>query len=331
MTCTSRLPSRRAALGRVHRGAHGDLVGSLADSRPSHVYGNVPATDDHHLVAQPNPVSEVDVQEEFNAAKHSVQLQPLDPQVLAAMRPDRQEDRPETLRLKVVEKEIPTHRLVALQFHAQFEDFIDLKLYDLPRKPVFGNAQCEHPSRHGRRLEDRDRISQSGQIVGASQPRRPGANHRDRFLASGSDRQTRSVAEPRVVRIGGGAFQSADRDRLIDPAAAAGIFAGMGAHAAANEGERVRPPRGAVGRLVLTLGQSTHVLERLRAHRAGRMTTDVIVKPCAACRNLQLERLHQWASPQGGVGGTTKRASAAGRVRLPATVPCTTDWQSVLR
>ena len=83
----------------------------------------------------------------------------------------------------------------------------------------------------------------------------------------------------RTVALGEKAFERANRDRLVDRAAAAGGLAGMRADAAADARHRVRIARVTIGFLEPPFRDQRHIAARVGARRAGHHAREVGVQP----------------------------------------------------
>src|SRR5512132_3743110 len=82
----------RLGLGLLHAVDSGGRSGpsgcDLTERAPGRVQRNVASTDDDHVVAELDPVPEVDVQEEVHSTKHAVEVDPGDLKVTAPHRAD---------------------------------------------------------------------------------------------------------------------------------------------------------------------------------------------------------------------------------------------------
>ena len=116
------------------------------------------------------------------------------------------------------------------QLHAQGEDLVDLRADQVPREAVLGHALVQHPAHDRRRVEEGHAVPEQREVVGAAHAGRAGPHHGDprrrpalsRRQAQRAERSGRRAQRVlHAVPLGDHALQGADRDRLVDEAAAA--------------------------------------------------------------------------------------------------------------
>ena len=87
-------------------GRSGPSGSDLTERAPGRVQRNVASPDDDHVVAELDPVPEVDVQEEVHRAKHAVEVDTGDLKIAAPHRTDAEEHRSESVLLERGQAEV---------------------------------------------------------------------------------------------------------------------------------------------------------------------------------------------------------------------------------
>ncbi len=251
---------------------------AMTHHRARHIKRDVAATNHHHLAPHRHAVTEVDVEKKINRPQHPVVLHAFDRQFAALVRADREKDRLEPFLLEIGQQEIAAQPLVVADLDPERLDRPDLRRHDLARQPVFRHAEHQHPAGHGLGLEHGRREPQQRQFMGAGQPGRSGTDHGDLAAATetvplpvppgGVDAAQIKVVGLRTVPFTDKPFQGADRHRGIKSPAPALGFAGGGADAATDRGERVRGTGDDIGILVPALGDGLHVATGIGMNRA---------------------------------------------------------------
>ena len=132
---------------------------------------DVAAANDDDFAAKRHPVTQVDVQQEFNCPQYSVELHALDGQLAALVRADPQKHRFVALFLQVRKGNVLAKPPVAPNLHAERLNGLDFRLDDFARQPVFRHAQHQHAAGQVLRLEYRRGKSPQRQFVRAGHPR----------------------------------------------------------------------------------------------------------------------------------------------------------------
>ena len=148
------------------------------------------------------------------------------------MRPDCDEDGVEML-VQRVERECRTHRLAGHEVDADAPQGIQLLRQDVARQPIGRDAERQHAAADAGGFEDRDAAAGAAQIIGAGDPRRPGAHDRDPFRPRGP-----GLALDGGAGVGGKPLQGVDGQGLAADAERASGFAGAVANAAAHRRQR---------------------------------------------------------------------------------------------
>ena len=129
---------------------------------------------------------------------NTIQINTGNTQIPAAVRADREQNRIESLVPQVRDIEVAAGGMVELQgYIAGLEDLAHLRLNDVARQTILGNAEIEHSAGNRRGFEDRDRISQQSQVMCGRKTDRPAADHRNlvgQSLAAATLARTDGVA-----------------------------------------------------------------------------------------------------------------------------------------
>ena len=168
-----------------------------------------------------------------------------------------------------------------MQLHPQPQDAVDLHFDDFARKAEVRDTQVQHPAGNRRRFEDLDRVAQQRQVVRACQTADAGSHDGHALFASqgvGQALVRGIMPHPEVVPVGDVPLERADRDWLVDPAAAAGILARMGANAAQHIGEGIGGAGQEIGFLVPLQPHGLHVSAALGVDRTRRTARNVAVE-----------------------------------------------------
>ena len=264
------------------------LLLAAADGGARHVERDVPSADDEDLGPHLDPVAEVDVQEVVDSPEDAVELHAGHGQVPAPHGAHTEKDGRVAAPPQLVEREVAAEARVRLELDSEREDGVDLELDQRPGEPVLGHPQAQHPARHGRGLEDRDRVTEEREVVRAGEARRPRADHGHSL----------GVAVPAVAvdlpqdlevdhalhaeALGHEPLQRPDGDRGVQLAAPADALARRRADPPADRGEGVRLPRDRVGLPETSLRDQRDVLAGLRVDRARLPAGEVPFEPVAA-------------------------------------------------
>ena len=139
-----------------------------ASRGPGAINGRIAASDHRHLLADFYFFTKVDAPEETYPFHHTRKVLPLDTKAHAAMGAYGNEDCLVAIS-DLGERDISAYLYPGLYLHAQLLYVAYLLPEDLFGKTVFGNAVPQHASRFRQGLEDRDRITEPGQMIGSAQ------------------------------------------------------------------------------------------------------------------------------------------------------------------
>ncbi len=169
---------------------------------------------------------------------------------------------------------------VQLDLDAQFLQRVHLRLDDGLRQAELRDAVDQHAAGFVERLEDRHAVSEPGEVAGASEARRPGADDGDAPAVARRDGRFFRVG-PRQPAVGREPLQAADGHRVVLLPQEAVLLALvlLRADAAADRGEGVVRLDDAGGAEVIALADGPDELRDFHVHRA----------PFAARRLLALE------------------------------------------
>jgi hypothetical protein len=165
-----------------------------------------------------------------------------DAEFLRLVGPDGQEYRRESFVEQLVD--VP-NGVIQLEFHAQAQNLIDLKIEYVVRQAVLGDAHPSHAPGNRQGLKDGDLVSHPRQEVACRQPRRASTYHCHPSSIFGRQFGRRlgvraqlsiagrpSLASPLVINsVRYESFQRANGDRAVQLAPVAFSFAGVVAHA----------------------------------------------------------------------------------------------------
>ena len=210
-------------------------VRTQAPGGAGHVHGHVAAADDRQFLAHRIGFAQGLPAEKIHSLDHAFRIFPGDVHLAAHMTAYPQEDRFVALLLQVIQREIPPHGGVGLQFDTQAQDIIDLLIQDIFREAIIRDTHPQHAAGLGQGFEDRGPVAPQGQVIGAGHTGRAAA-HDGHFLAPRLSLEQGNIFD--VDGIGRIAFQAADGHRLVHILAAAFVFTGMGADPAQDAGQR---------------------------------------------------------------------------------------------
>jgi hypothetical protein len=258
------------------------LAENLASGRTRDVHGDIAASDDNHLLADGELVSEINVQQELDATVDAIQVDPGNAEVAASMRTDRDEDGVESLTAKFPDVEVATGGRVKSQLDVPcLEDLSHLRFDNATWKAVFGDAKVEHAACNGGRVEQGYCVPHERQIVGRRESNWAGAD--DCYLIGELLDVFRSYIE-RVPRFGSVTFgeeslKTSNGNRLVDLAAAASRFAGVRADPPAYAGERIRFASEPIGLFEPPLCNQANIPSGISMRRAGHHARKIRVQP----------------------------------------------------
>ena len=173
-------------------------------------------------------------------------------------------------REQLLERDVPPDADAGADLDAHRGEEPDLVVDDRARQPVLRDAAAQQAAGERLRLEDGHAIAEAAQLVGGREPGGPGADDRDPLGALDGRRRPGERRLLRELEVGGVALEPADRDRLVDLAAAARGLAGVRADPAADAGERVALAHEGERLAVAPLRDQRDVALRVDADRAGR-------------------------------------------------------------
>ena len=211
------------------------LFGTAAHGRARHVHGHVAAADDAHaLAAQVGQLVVADGAQHLDGRLHAGRLFARKAELLIAVGANGQ--------INGIELVAQAGKLLAIdgvvEFHvdAGAQDPVDLGLQALARQAVAGDAVAQHAAQVMTLLKDRHLMAHHGQIVGTGKAGRAAADHGN-ALAGVVGHAGLVIVE--VAVLNGKTLEGEDVHGIVDHAATAVHLAGMLAHQAANERQRV--------------------------------------------------------------------------------------------
>ncbi len=259
---------------------HVNFFGAQPDGGPGGVIGHVPPADNQRLLADLDRLAHVDILDELDSGKDPLEIGPLDGEGPAVLETYGNEGRFVSRLLEVAEREVLSiHGGIQPDLHPHRLDGGDLRPDQLFGQTVIGDSESHHPTRHRRRFEHRDAVTQHGEIMGRRQPR--GAAPDDGHLFSrvespgvppggGIAQNLGGIAESfHAVLLRHEPLERPDGDRNVDGPPAAGRLAGVAADAAANGGEGVGAPGDGIGLFIIPVGDGLDVPAGIGSHRAG--------------------------------------------------------------
>jgi hypothetical protein len=128
----------------------------------------------------------------------------------------------------------------------RLKDLPNLRFHDIAGQAVFGNSEVEHAAGDRRGLEDRHGVAHKGKVVRGRKSDRTSSNycHPEReFLLAASFIDVDGALRFGTVLLGEESLQRANRNRLVNLAAATGSFARMRTDSSANAGQGIRIAR----------------------------------------------------------------------------------------
>ena len=157
-----------------------------------------------------------------------------------------------------------------------------MRLHHIARQAVFGNPQVQHASGHRGSFENRDGITQQGEVVRGRKARRPGTNHRHALRVSHAGLlrvELQGVAGFRPVALRDKALKGTDGDGRVELPATAGGFTRVAANPATDRSERVRAASVTVSFLVPAFRDQRHVATGLGVNWTGLHAGEVRLQP----------------------------------------------------
>jgi hypothetical protein len=165
-------------------------------------------------------------------------------------------------------REITAQDLIGEGFDTQIQDALDFPIQHLVRQTVLGNAVAGDAAQLGHGFEYGNRMAQSAQEVGAADAGRTATDDRHLFAGVGGAGNRHAVAGVHFP-VGHEALELVDGNRFVLDAAAAIIFAWMGADPAAGEQQGIAFPDGADGTGIIAFADLIDVLGNIDLGRAG--------------------------------------------------------------
>jgi len=230
------------------------LLGAHAERGARGIHGGVAAADDDDALAGQIDVDpELALLQELGALPDAVQVLTLAAQRRVIPRAHGEQDGVVVL-LEVGDRVVLAERLVADDVHAEVEDLLDLEVEHLLGQAVLRDAVAQHAAQLGFRVEDGGGVAESPQVIRRREPAGPATDDGDLLAGLGQDRGQLAVGQVHLP-VRHEALQVVVVDRLVlDRRAPATVFARSGAHAPADEGQRVALLDDVDRLLVLALG-----------------------------------------------------------------------------
>ena len=211
------------------------LFGTAAHGRARHVHGHVAAADDAHaLAAQVGQLVVADGTQHLDGRLHAGSLFARKAELLIAVGTNGQIDGIELV--AQAGKLLAVHGVVELNVDAGAQDPVDLGLQTLARQTIAGDAVAQHAAQVVTLLKDGHLMTHHGQVVSAGKAGRAAADHGDAL--TGVVHYMRFVVVE-VAVLNGKTLEGEDVHGVVDHATATVHLAGMLAHQAADERQRV--------------------------------------------------------------------------------------------
>ena len=211
------------------------LFGTAAHGRACHVHGHVAAADDAHaLAAQVGQFVVTDGAQHLDGRLHAGSLFARKAKLLIAVGTDGQVDGIELV--AQAGELLAAHGVVELHVDTGAQNPVDLGLQALARQTIAGDAVTQHAAQVVTLLKDGHLMAHHGQVVGAGKAGRAAADHGDAL--TGVVHYMRFVVVE-VAVLNGKTLEGEDVHGVVDHAAAAVHLAGMLAHQAADERQRI--------------------------------------------------------------------------------------------
>ncbi len=138
----------------------------------------VAAADDHDALADMAQPPVVERPQERGGGDDVRRLGIGDRQRAAGLRPHAEEDRVEIL-AQLLERHVGTDAALQSRLDAEIENALDLGVEHFARRAEAGDAVAHHAAEVLALVEDRDLMALECELIGARQPGRPAADHRD--------------------------------------------------------------------------------------------------------------------------------------------------------
>ncbi len=233
-----------------------------------------PPTVTTRLPTQTSCLPEVDVLQELEAGDDAFQVLARDAEFLRNLAPGGDDDRVVDVG-KLGEHHIATDLGVVLDLDAEIGDEADLVHDDVAGETPLWHPGPHDAARHRVALVDGDLIALAGQVAGRGETVGAGADDGGGEAVRGRWHFAAGFA----AVIGGDPLEVADADGSVDFLAAAGVFAGAGAHAAQAAGENVVLAVELEGVGVAAVGDEGDVAGDVGVRGAGGHAGDVVLEP----------------------------------------------------
>ena len=243
-------------------------------------------------------VAEIHIEQKVDALVDAVEIDAGNGEIAAAMRADCNQDGIEVA-AQIGDGEVAAGRMIEFQRDiAGGENLAHLRFHHVAGQAIFGQAEIEHAARHLRGFKDGDGVAHQGKIVGGRKSHRTGAhdgNAKGKLGLGAAGVYIDGMPRLRAVSFGKKALERADRDRLVDLAAAACGLAGMSADASADAGHGIGFARDAIGLFKLALRNQRNIAARVGVRGASHHAGEVGVQPIPV--NLLVDKSLQHAGP----------------------------------
>ena len=270
------LVAAEAQGGASHVVGHMLIVRTNGGAR--HVVGDVAAADHDDALAQRQGRAGVEGAQEIHAVDDVLIVCARKSQFAALGKTDAEEDGGVAFLAQAGDREIAAQAHVALEFHAEREDGLDLVADQFARQAEDRNSGGQHAARFGVAFEDGDLVADLDQVVRHGESADTGADDGHALVVAAIGRQhlivvrlaiERVIAGLRTEAAGDEALERAYAHRRIDIAPPAGGLARGAADAPADGGEWIVRAGDPVGVLVAAFGDGRDVAAGIGVHRAG--------------------------------------------------------------
>ena len=232
------------------------------------------------MLPDPLRLAEVRALQEVDAVDHPVELLARDVHCDRVHAAGRNDDRIVPI-AELLERDVAADLDVVVELHAVLRDPVDVELDDVAWQPEGRHADEGRAAAGRERVVDVDLVPPAPELLGGGESGGPRADHGHAAAAGRRDDDVvRHVVA--VVPVDQEALHRADRERLVDVGATAGLLAGRGADVAADRRDRVRVAGEDVALLEAALGGQHQVAAAIRIDRAAFLAFDVALKPVDA-------------------------------------------------
>ena len=256
------------------------------------VHRHVSSTDDDDLLTDVDLETLIDVQEELDGTKHAVRVVTGDIEIAAEHGTNSKEDSV-VLVPQFIECHILTQTGIEMDVESKVDDGLDLRIDEVARKSVLRDTQDHHSPEPTGGLIQGHVVSLEYQVMGTRKTGRTTPDYSNTHSLAGCalwvDRAPH-VGLPRLwtVLLGDETLECSNRYRLVDLTTPTCVLARSSTYTPTHRSERVREPRGEIGKPVLTVCNGGDIRSCVGVHGARGEARDVeVVEPQLGHRHLR--------------------------------------------